>query len=186
MKLRKPYRAGRNSFFKGVLFGIIMKIILRKDALSLALKKYYTGKLCKRDHLSERRTCNGHCIECNKEDLRSCKRKIYEKEYRKAIKYKTYQKTESYKEIQKKAQEKTRLKFLNAHRSRRYYSDHKHKISILSICEKCKSDTKVEAHHHDYNLPLEVTFLCKACHEEWHINNTPLNRVTGIFTEAKP
>lgn len=43
------------------------KIINRWSAIALGLMKYYTGKPCKRGHLSERLTCNGHCCECQAE-----------------------------------------------------------------------------------------------------------------------
>jgi hypothetical protein len=34
-------------------------------------------------------------------------------------------------------------------------------------CGVC-GDVSVEAHHHDYNKPLDVTWLCRAHHEEMH------------------
>ena len=79
---------------------------------------------------------------------------------------------------------KSKNKFTNAHKARQYFNDHK-KGNVLFYCEKCKSTNRVEAHHHDYNLPMEVTFLCKQCHVDWHVHNTPLNRETGIFTQEK-
>jgi 5-methylcytosine-specific restriction endonuclease McrA len=41
-----------------------MKIITLSQAKKLNLKRYFTGKPCKRGHISERHTCNGTCIEC--------------------------------------------------------------------------------------------------------------------------
>lgn len=42
------------------------KKISRRDALLLGLKRYFTGKPCKRGHISERGTINRFCIECQK------------------------------------------------------------------------------------------------------------------------
>lgn len=41
-------------------------IILRKEALEKGLKRYFTGKACKRGHISERVVGNGNCCECGK------------------------------------------------------------------------------------------------------------------------
>ena len=147
-----------------------MEIILRKEAKELGLKRYFTGKLCKRSHISERRVSDRHCIEC----AVSGRKKAYNKEY-----HKIYQKTDKRKQSKKRSE----LKYPNAKKARAHYGNNKHKIKTYDNCEKCGSVNRVEAHHHDYNLPLDVTFLCKACHTTWHENNTPLNKVNGIFTE---
>ncbi len=31
-------------------------------------------------------------------------------------------------------------------------------------CERCHSEDHIHAHHEDYHMPLEVTWLCRDCH----------------------
>jgi hypothetical protein len=35
-------------------------------------------------------------------------------------------------------------------------------------CSKCGTTIRVQAHHHDYNLPLDVVWLCPLHHAEMH------------------
>ena len=39
---------------------------------------------------------------------------------------------------------------------------------VKGPCEQCGTTSKVEAHHDDYNKPLEVRWLCFSHHREWH------------------
>jgi hypothetical protein len=41
-----------------------MKIITRQEAIEEGLVNYYSGRPCKRGHMSERRTLTAACIEC--------------------------------------------------------------------------------------------------------------------------
>jgi len=43
---------------------------------------------------------------------------------------------------------------------------------IRKPCEIC-GNTKTDAHHDDYSKPLEVRWLCRAHHKEWHMTNKP-------------
>lgn len=61
-----------------------VEIISRKEAKSLGLKRYYTGKPCSKGHSVERRTANGVCLACEnteeaKETARICSRRHYVK-----------------------------------------------------------------------------------------------------------
>lgn len=47
-----------------------MKIITRKEAKDQGLKRYFTGKPCKRGHVAERRM-NGVCVECSRDNEKS-------------------------------------------------------------------------------------------------------------------
>lgn len=42
------------------------------------------------------------------------------------------------------------------------------KLIRPSKCELCGEELFCEAHHKDYNKPLEVIWLCKTCHENMH------------------
>jgi hypothetical protein len=56
-------------------------------------------------------------------------------------------------------------------------------ITRKIICEKCGATptfrdgrTGIQAHHCDYNKPLDVMWLCQSCHHDWHKNNTPIRK----------
>lgn len=38
-------------------------------------------------------------------------------------------------------------------------------------CEVCGAESNIEAHHSDYSKPLDVNWLCREHHKEWHRNN---------------
>lgn len=43
-------------------------------------------------------------------------------------------------------------------------------------CFFCKGSDRLQAHHHDYNLPLDVIWLCSTCHGKLHYVNGDLRR----------
>lgn len=57
-------------------------------------------------------------------------------------------------------------------------------ILIVQNCEICNDKdyfkdgrVNIQAHHYDYNKPLEVRWLCQKCHHEWHKNNKAIKEV---------
>ena len=67
-----------------------MKLITRKEAKELGLKRYFTGKPCKHGHVAERLVSSDGCRECNAERQREWREE--NKERFAEIKHKYYEK----------------------------------------------------------------------------------------------
>ena len=39
------------------------------------------------------------------------------------------------------------------------------------LCEQCGSESRLDGHHDDYSKVLEVRWLCRPCHADWHRSN---------------
>ncbi len=53
------------------------------------------------------------------------------------------------------------------------------KLTRPSVCESCPYEGFIEAHHEDYNKPLDVSWLCRKCHIKIHRKDM----VCGIYDE---
>ena len=46
------------------------------------------------------------------------------------------------------------------------------RIKRAEVCNLCKEKSEnIEAHHEDYNKPLDIKWLCMACHRKLHAKN---------------
>ena len=54
------------------------KLVSRIDAISAGLITYFTGKACKRGHISERYTQNSTCVMCVREATYADRKRIKE------------------------------------------------------------------------------------------------------------
>ena len=121
---------------------------------------------------------DGHVNKCKK-----CNKKDVSENYQKNIDYyrayeKTAERRKSHNERQLANQKKYRSK------NNKKYKVHgivaramkSGKLVNPRICEKCGSKNHIVGHHDDYDKPLEVRWLCQACHIDWHSKNQALNQ----------
>lgn len=67
-------------------------------------------------------------------------------------------------------------------------------ITNPHICSNCGAEdtyhkngaSDIQAHHDDYNFPLQVRWLCQKCHFEWHKTHRAKEVVENEGTFAKP
>lgn len=46
-----------------------------------------------------------------------------------------------------------------------------------SHCQDCRSGKRLDAHHDNYDNPLDIRWLCRSCHLKWHAKNLALGDV---------
>ena len=124
----------------------------------------------------------------------SQKKKEYAKEYYLLHREEYLQKMREYyqshkKEFREKAQKynKSHRKEINAYYKKRILNDWNSQLRLRAnstvnnaikqgkmkrgVCEICGK--KAEAHHCDYSKPLDIMWLCREHHLEWHKKNEP-------------
>lgn len=76
----------------------MVPIISRKQAKEQGLSRYFTGKPCKHNHISERQTSKGECIRCKQKwkNINQENRSEYQRKYRKQFPEKAYNLNRNY------------------------------------------------------------------------------------------
>ena len=130
----------------------------------------------------------GKCKDCNKVDVQKNYREniVHFKQYdrgRAMLPHRVKSREEYQATPAGKASiRKTRIKWKKNHPRQRsatdaYYNAMKRgDITRPSSCSICSKLCTPQAHHCDYNKPLEVIFMCTTCHAKWHKENAPLNK----------
>lgn len=152
-------------------------------------RRYYAEH--KEQILKRRKELLENMDEEKKEELRE-KRKGYCKKYRDTHKEQVTAYKKKYREEHEQEHREENLRSYYRHRDRimeerrEKYNHASRRINYAmkmgkikrQPCEICGAKP-AEAHHDDYNEPLEVRWLCKECHVNWHKNNKPIYKETN-------
>jgi hypothetical protein len=126
--------------------------------MSKPFSEFYTNKGMADGH-------NAWCIEC---------RKIYMVAYRKSAAGKLSNIKTAHMQARKNPQRaKAEWALNHAVRSGR--------VAKANKCCFCGSAHKIEGHHYDYSLPLDVIWLCHKCHRKYYHNK----RMSHILYNAQ-
>ena len=129
----------------------------------LDIEEFYTHPSMKDGHL-------GKCKDCTKHDA-------FVRSRQKSDQIKEYEKVRSQTEKRKQSRRFYVAKYRKEHpervainlRVRRAIKSGK--IIKPECCSICGRKGPTVAHHHDYNKPLEVIFVCQSCHKRIHANS---------------
>lgn len=141
----------------------ITKICI-KCSQELPLEDYYIHPKMKDGHLNKCKTC---CRNDNRENRQS-----------KVDYYRSYDKKRKHRTDYNKVKE-CRVRYPNQYKAHNILNNalRDGKIVRPNKCSECGSKSSVVGHHNDYLEPLKVTWLCQACHVNWHkINGEGLNK----------
>jgi hypothetical protein len=112
------------------------------------------------DHLEQERESNKRSCSKRRESRKAEFRRYYDlhKRYTKAYRLRN---PEKIKEANKKWKIEHEIE-IKAERKAQYA------IPIGEVCATCGKKAQ-ERHHPDYTKPLDVVFLCKSCHKQFHV-----------------
>ena len=157
------------------------------------LSEFYKHSQMKDGHLNK-------CKECTKKDVQKNYRNHIDsyKEYeRKRANLphrvearKKYSKTEAYAVAISKSRKNYRKKYPEKYKANTAVgSALKNGSLVKKPCQICGSTEKIEAHHPDYSKPLDIRWLCSACHHKWHkdmrMNEENKKSLLKLFEDQK-
>lgn len=153
-----------------------------KCGLEKDIIEFYVHKEMADGHLNK-------CKECTKKDSFGRTREEIEKR-KERDRNRPNAKERVFKNCQRiKNNEELRIK--NNEKKKEWYLKNKHKrnahfkVSMALLkgiiirplkCEKCNLEKQLQAHHEDYNKPLDVVWLCIECHFNRHKELNKLKR----------
>ena len=146
-------------------------LITRAEARAAGLTRYFTGKSCPHGHTVERMVSSCGCTQCILDRMETPKGRAYDKI--KSARPESVQRRADF--VRGKGKES------HARRVRRWVDNNPQKkrahgivkravasgLLVKEPCYKC-GDVRSQAHHNDYNKPLEVLWCCAKHHSELH------------------
>ena len=156
-------------------FLMAIEIISRSSAKWASLKRYFTGKPCKRGHIVERNTLDGSCTECAKEKYKRWaatnidRRRVNEKRWRDKNPDYIRAKNKRY-----KTEHAERLRPINLARALKWAKDNPDKKRIHSQIRRARKNGAEGSHTYDELIALlaQQDFKCIGCQEYLAENRT--------------
>jgi hypothetical protein len=171
-----------------------MKKVCRKCGIEKLITEFKKSKAFKDGHIARCKACINEEYKAwvennpekklanrekyrvnNRERIREMDKQYYredperyrEKARRAAIKYNEKEETKA---LKRAARIRMRELYPEKDKARRKvrWAVESGKMIKPKCCETCKKESMLQAHHEDYSKPLDVVWLCKACHWKIH------------------